>query len=103
MYPFLNCAPHHKDVLGNGVIVPSILNLGTRRRWLVRVTARPLYLLGKSPSYPLASLKKLIWRRNQLNNLIQEEEEEEGGGGGDDVIIFRTSNIYSKKTKCLEC
>jgi hypothetical protein len=36
-----------------GGIAPHILELGTRWRWVVNFTPRPLYLQGKSPWYPL--------------------------------------------------
>jgi hypothetical protein len=36
--------------MGSGDIAPPILNLGS----MVSFTHRPLYLLGKSPQYPLA-------------------------------------------------
>jgi len=36
-----------------GGIVPCILDLGTRRRWVVSFTPRLLYHQGKSPWYPL--------------------------------------------------
>jgi len=39
----LYSVPRHKDVLGSGSIAPRILNLGTRWRWVVRDTSRPLY------------------------------------------------------------
>jgi len=39
--------------VGSGDIAPRILNLGTRWRWVVSFTPRPLYLRGKSPWYPL--------------------------------------------------
>jgi hypothetical protein len=38
---------------GTGGIAPSILDLGTRWKWVVRFTPRPLYPQGKSPWYPL--------------------------------------------------
>jgi hypothetical protein len=38
---------------GIGGIVPRILDLGTRWRWVVSFTPRPLYPHGKSPWYPL--------------------------------------------------
>jgi hypothetical protein len=38
---------------GNGCIAPCILYLGTRWRWVVSFTPRPLYPKGKSLSYPL--------------------------------------------------
>jgi hypothetical protein len=38
---------------GSGGIVPRILDLGTRWRWVVSFTSRPLYPQGKSPWYPL--------------------------------------------------
>jgi hypothetical protein len=34
-------------------IAPRILNLGTRRRWVVSFTPQPLYLWSKTPPYPL--------------------------------------------------
>jgi hypothetical protein len=37
----------------SGGTVPPILNLGTRWRWVVSFTSRPLYPWGKSPRYPL--------------------------------------------------
>jgi hypothetical protein len=42
-----------KAYLGSGGIVPGILDLGTRWRWVVIFTFRPLYPWGKSPYYPL--------------------------------------------------
>jgi hypothetical protein len=46
--PVLNWVPCHEDVLERGGIAPRILNLGTRCRWVVSFTPRPLY-----PRYPL--------------------------------------------------
>jgi hypothetical protein len=37
----------------SGVIAPRIINLGTRRKWVINFTARPLYPRGKSPWYPI--------------------------------------------------
>jgi hypothetical protein len=42
-----------KGVLGSGGIAPRILDLGTRWRWVVSFTPRPLYPRGNSPAYPL--------------------------------------------------
>jgi hypothetical protein len=42
-----------KACWGSGGIAPRILNLGTRRRWVVSFTPRPLYPQGMSPCYPL--------------------------------------------------
>jgi hypothetical protein len=42
-----------KTYWGSGGIVPYILDLGTRRRWVVSFTPRPLYPQGKCPWYPL--------------------------------------------------
>jgi hypothetical protein len=50
---FFNWAPCHDSVLGSVGIAPRILYLGTRCRWVVRSTSRPLYPQGKSPWYPL--------------------------------------------------
>jgi hypothetical protein len=46
---------HHamKAYCGSGGIAPRILDLGTRCRWVVSFTPRPLYLKGKSRWYPL--------------------------------------------------
>jgi hypothetical protein len=38
---------------GSGGIAPRIFDLGTRRRWVISFTPRPLYLQGKSPRYAL--------------------------------------------------
>jgi hypothetical protein len=46
-------APRHEGILGSGCIAPRMLDLGTRRRWLVSFTPRSLYSLTKSPWYPL--------------------------------------------------
>jgi hypothetical protein len=46
-------AQRNEGVLGNGGIAPRILDLGTRGRWMVSFTPRPLYPQGKSPWYPL--------------------------------------------------
>jgi hypothetical protein len=42
-----------KTFWGSGGIAPRILDLGTRWRWVVSFTHRPLYLQGKIPWYPL--------------------------------------------------
>jgi hypothetical protein len=42
-----------KAYWGNGCIDLRILDLGTRWRWVVSLTPRPLYSQGKSPWYPL--------------------------------------------------
>jgi hypothetical protein len=46
---------HHAKMAhwGSGDIAPHILHLGTRWRWVVSFTSRPLYSQGKSPWYPL--------------------------------------------------
>jgi hypothetical protein len=38
---------------GSGGKAPNILDLGTRWRWVMRLTPWPLYPQGKSPLYPL--------------------------------------------------
>jgi hypothetical protein len=48
-----NWAPRHEGVLGSRSIAPRILHLGTRWRWVVSFTARPLYSQRKSPCYQL--------------------------------------------------
>jgi hypothetical protein len=50
---FFNGAPCHEGILGSGGIVPRILDLGTRLRWVVSFTPRLLYPKGKRPWYPL--------------------------------------------------
>jgi len=45
---YFNCSPHHEDVWGSGGIVPRIVNLGSRWRWVVSFTPRPLYPRGRS-------------------------------------------------------
>jgi hypothetical protein len=42
-----------KAYWGSGGIAPRILDLGTRWRWVVSFTRRPLYPHGNSPRYPL--------------------------------------------------
>jgi len=49
----LNQAPGHEYVLGGRVIALRILYVGTRRRWGVSFTPRPLYPRRKSPRYRL--------------------------------------------------
>jgi hypothetical protein len=46
---------HHtmEGYWGSGSIAPRIFYLGTRWRWVVSLTPRPLYLQGNSPWYPL--------------------------------------------------
>jgi len=55
---FFNWAPRHEGVLGSGGTAARIIDLGSRWRWPVGFTPRPLYHWGKSPRYPLD--KKLI-------------------------------------------
>jgi hypothetical protein len=42
-----------KAYWGSGCIAPRIVDLGTRWRWVVSFTPRPLYPQGRSPWYPL--------------------------------------------------
>jgi hypothetical protein len=42
-----------KTYLGNGGIAPRILDLGSRWRWVISFTPRPLHSQGKSLRYPL--------------------------------------------------
>jgi hypothetical protein len=42
-----------KEYWGSGGTDPRILDLGTKWRWMVSFTTRPLYAQGKSPCYPL--------------------------------------------------
>jgi hypothetical protein len=52
---FLCLTKHNamKTYLGIGDIAPGILDLGTRWRWVVSFTSRPLYPQGKRPWYQL--------------------------------------------------
>jgi hypothetical protein len=50
---YFNWAPRDEGVLGEWGIAPPILDLGTRWRWVVSFTPRPLYPQGKSPCHPL--------------------------------------------------
>jgi hypothetical protein len=52
--PVLSTEHHSMKVCwGSGHTAPWILDLGTRWRWVVSFTPRPLYPYGKSPWYPL--------------------------------------------------
>jgi hypothetical protein len=53
-YSILNSTEHYATKVygGSGSIAPCILDLGTRWRWDVSFTPRPLYPQGKSPWYP---------------------------------------------------
>jgi hypothetical protein len=42
-----------KEYCGSESITSLILDLGTRWRWVISFTPRPLYLQGRSPWYPL--------------------------------------------------
>jgi hypothetical protein len=46
---------HHamKTYWGSAVIAPSILDLGTRWKWVVSFTPLPLYPQGRNPWHPL--------------------------------------------------
>jgi len=69
-----------KTYWGSGYIAPSILNLGTRRRWVVSLTRRLLYPWGKNPQYP-------------LDRKLGGYQSWSGGGGEEkkaDLLIFRT-------------
>jgi len=43
----------------SGGIAPCVLILGSRWRWVISFTPRPLYSRGKSPRYPLG---RMCWR-----------------------------------------
>jgi len=47
--PVFNFVPHHEDVWESVDIAPCILDLGTRRRWVVSLEPRPQYRSGNSP------------------------------------------------------
>jgi hypothetical protein len=48
-----NWVPRHGGVLGRGGIVPRVLDLGTKWRWVISFTVQPLYPEGKSFWCPL--------------------------------------------------
>jgi hypothetical protein len=48
-----NWERRHERVLGIGGMAPRILGLGTRWRWVISFTPRPLHPQGKCPWYPL--------------------------------------------------
>jgi hypothetical protein len=50
---FFNWTPRHEGELGSGGTAPRILDLGTRRSWVVSFTSRSLFPQVKSPSYSL--------------------------------------------------
>jgi hypothetical protein len=52
-HPVLNKWLCYEDVLGNGGIARHVLNLGTRWKWAIIFTSRPLCSRGKSPRCPL--------------------------------------------------
>jgi len=71
-----------KTYWGSGNTAPCILNLGTKLRWAISFTPRPLYLRTKSPWYPFdrrlgrlysrsghggeVVTQKFPWRKNSL-------------------------------------
>jgi len=50
------------------VIFPRIINLGTRWRWVVSFTTRPLYSRSKSPRYALD--RRLGGRRENIPSIL---------------------------------
>jgi hypothetical protein len=67
----INQAPRHEDVWGCGYGF-TVLDLGTRRRWVLRFTPLPLYLRENSPWYPLdrrLSVPQSWFRRCAENNI----------------------------------
>jgi hypothetical protein len=46
-------SPCHENILGSGGIVPHILDLSPKWRWVVSFTSWPLYPQGNNPLYPL--------------------------------------------------
>jgi len=49
-----------KTHFGSGGIAPRNPDLGTRRRWVVSFTRRPLYPQGKSSRYPLVVVVVIV-------------------------------------------
>jgi hypothetical protein len=49
--PVLNQAPRHEDVLGGGGGggIATRIDFGTKRKWVISFTLRPLYRQGKEP------------------------------------------------------
>jgi hypothetical protein len=70
-----------KTYWGSGGIAPRILDLGTRWRWVVSFTPRPLYHQGKSPWYP-------------LDRRLGRPQSRSGGGGEEKIpSLRRESNL----------
>jgi hypothetical protein len=64
-----------KNYWGSGGIAPRILHLGTRWRWVISFSPRPLYPQGKSPRYSLFSYNNLTNQpTNQPANQFQGTE-----------------------------
>jgi hypothetical protein len=61
---------HHtmKAYWRSGFIAPRILDLGTRCRWVVSFTTRPLYPQGKNPWYPLVGPQSRSGRGGEERN-----------------------------------
>jgi hypothetical protein len=69
--PAQRCLTQHhaaKRHWRSGGIAPDILDLGTRWRWVVSFTTRPLYPQGKSPRYPLGGLQGRCGRGGENKN-----------------------------------
>jgi hypothetical protein len=52
-----------KTYLGSGGIAPRILDLGTRRRWVVSFTPRPRFTPEEPPVGPRAVLEAVVNRK----------------------------------------
>jgi hypothetical protein len=84
----LNEAPRHEDVLGSGGIAPRILNPGTRWRWVVSFTPRPLYPRSKSPPVAIGwyHLQPLITASMSLVVVIHPHVSLSGGEGAEESV-----------------
>jgi hypothetical protein len=76
---------HHamKAYWGSGGITPLIIDLGTRWRWVVSFTPRPLYPQGKSSWYPFGKRLGGRWWREKFP-----------APAGNRTLQHRSSNLY---------
>jgi hypothetical protein len=72
--------------MGNGGILPRILNLGTRWRWVVNFTSRFLYPRGKGPV--------THWAPEQIWTLWQRDEISAPAGNRTPVVQSSTCSLY---------
>jgi hypothetical protein len=78
------------DIWRNGGMVPFILQLGIRWRWVASYLNRPLYSWGKNPRYPVDKrISRLHSRSEGCGNVI--------------FYTFWDSNIHSSVVQSVAC